>query len=61
MVMCKETKDLMWKTKHMGFYLVFLDPLKRLGEATLNSWSGKDMNVTMDVDPPPKRPRTGGT
>ena len=57
----KETKDLMWKTEHMGFYLVFLDRLERLGEAALNSGSGKDAPVAMDVDPPPKRQRTGGT
>ncbi|KAH9054858.1 hypothetical protein EDB87DRAFT_1644608 [Lactarius vividus] len=29
----KETKDLMWKGEHMGYYLVFLDRLERLGEA----------------------------
>ncbi|KAF8263209.1 hypothetical protein EI94DRAFT_609661 [Lactarius quietus] len=38
----KETKDLMWKGEHMGYYLVFLDRLERLGEAALNSGVGKD-------------------
>ena len=57
----KETKDLMWKTEHTGFYLVFLDRLERLGEAALNSGSGKDVPVAMDVDPPPKRQQTGST
>ena len=52
----KETKDLMWKGEHMGYYLVFLDRLERQGEAAL-----KDSPVAMDVDPPPKRQRTGGT
>ena len=63
----RETKDLMWKGEHMGYYLVFLDRLERLGEAAMNSGGGKD---AMDVDPPPKhvdpppppkRQRTGGT
>ena len=57
----KETKDLMWKAEHMGYYLVFLDRLVWFGEAALNSGSGKDTPVAMDVDPPPKRQRTGGT
>ena len=56
----KETKDLMWKGEHMGFYLVFLDRLERLGEGALNSGGGKDSDVAMDVDPPSKRQRTGG-
>jgi len=50
----KETKDLMWKGEHMGYYLVFLDRLERQGEAAL-----KAAPVAMDVDPPPKRQRTG--
>ena len=49
----KETKDLMWKTEHMGFYLVFLDHLERLDEAALNSRSGKNAPIAMDADPPP--------
>ena len=59
----KETKDLMWKAEaeHMGYYLVFLDRLVWFGEAALNPGSGKDTPVAMDVDPPPKRQRTGGT
>ena len=56
----KETKDLMWKTEHMGFYLVFLDRLERFGKVALNSRSGKDAPIAMDVDPPPKQQRTGG-
>jgi len=28
-----KTKDLVWKSKHMGYYLVFLDRLERLGGA----------------------------
>ena len=51
----------MWKTEHMGFYLVFLDRLERFGKAALNSGSERDAPVAMDVDPPPKRQRTGGT
>jgi hypothetical protein len=54
----KETKDLMWKGEHMGFCLVFLDRLEKLGEAALG---GKDAPVAIDVDLPPKRQRTGGT
>ena len=61
MAVRKETKDLMWKTEHTGFYLVFLDRLERLGEAALNSGSGKDAPVAMYVDQPPKQQRTGGT
>ena len=57
----KETKDLIWKAEHMGYYLVFLDRLVWLGEAALNSGSGKDAPVAMDVDPLPMRQRTGGT
>ncbi|KAH9011616.1 hypothetical protein EDB84DRAFT_1007766 [Lactarius hengduanensis] len=52
-----ETKDLMWKGEHMGYYLVFLDRLERLGEVALNTGGGKDARVAMDVDPPPKRQR----
>ena len=37
----KETKDLMWKTEHLDFYLVFLDRLERLGEAVQDSGSGR--------------------
>jgi len=55
----RETKDLMWKSEHLGYYLVFLDRLERLGEAALNPGGGKDAQVAMDVDPPPKRQRTG--
>ncbi|KAN0114200.1 Protein of unknown function DUF262 domain containing protein [Russula decolorans] len=53
----KETKDLMWKSEHMGHYLVFLDRLERLGEGALGLSS--DAPVAMDVDPPAKRQRTG--
>ncbi|KAH8995990.1 hypothetical protein EDB92DRAFT_2112744 [Lactarius akahatsu] len=53
----RETKDLMWKGEHMSYYLVFLDRLERLGEAAMNTGGGKD--AQMDVDPPPKRQRTG--
>ena len=49
----KETKDLMWQGKHMGFYLVFLNRLKRLGEVAVNSRGRKDLEVVMDVDPLP--------
>ncbi|KAH9172506.1 hypothetical protein EDB89DRAFT_1906002 [Lactarius sanguifluus] len=55
----RETKDLMWKGEHMSYYLVFLDRLERLGEAAMNTGGGKDGQVAMDVDPPPKRQRTG--
>ncbi|KAH9957584.1 hypothetical protein BC827DRAFT_1224453 [Russula dissimulans] len=55
----KETKDLMWKSEHMGHYLVFLDRLERLGEAALGQSSARDGPVPMDVDPPAKRQRTG--
>ncbi|KAH9062537.1 hypothetical protein EDB83DRAFT_2552030 [Lactarius deliciosus] len=55
----RETKDLMWKGEHMSYYLVFLDRLERLGEAAMNTGGGKDAQVAMDVDPPPKRQRTG--
>ncbi|KAI9452686.1 hypothetical protein BJY52DRAFT_1291929 [Lactarius psammicola] len=55
----RETKDLMWKSEHMGYYLAFLDRLERLGEAALSSGGSKDAQVVMDVDPPPKRQRTG--
>ena len=61
MAVRKETKGLMWKTGHMGFYIVFLDRLERRGKAALNSRSGKGAHVAIDVDPPPKRQRTGGT
>ena len=57
----KETKDLLWKCEHMGYYLVFLDRLKRPGEVALNSGVGKDAEVAVDVSPPPKRQWTGGT
>lgn len=58
----KETKDLMWKSEHMGHYLVFLDRLERLGEGALGPSSviANDAPVAMDVDPPAKRQRTGG-
>ncbi|KAI0245524.1 hypothetical protein BJV78DRAFT_358061 [Lactifluus subvellereus] len=55
----KETKDLMWKSEHMGYYVVFFDHLERLGEAILGSSSVQDAQVPMDVDPPAKRQRTG--
>jgi len=55
----KETKDLMWKSEHMGYYLVFLERLERLGEAALGQSSARDGPVPMDVDPPAKRQRTG--
>ncbi|KAH9987054.1 hypothetical protein BJV77DRAFT_1027262 [Russula vinacea] len=54
----KETKDLMWKSEHMGHYLVFLDRLERLGEGALGPSSGNNGLVPMDVDPPAKRQRT---
>ena len=53
MAECKEMKDLMWQGKHMGFYLVFLDCPKRLGEAAVNSGGRKDSEVVMDVNPLP--------
>ena len=56
----KETKDLMWKSEHMGFYLVFLDRLERLGEGALGPSSNNDGSAAMDVDPPAKRQRTDG-
>jgi hypothetical protein len=58
----KETKDLMWKSEHMGHYLVFLDRLERLGEGALGPSSAiaNDAPVAMDADPPLKRQRTGG-
>jgi hypothetical protein len=56
----KETKDLMWKSEHMGHYLVFLDRLERLGEGALGPSSGNNGLVPMDVDPPAKRQRTDG-
>ena len=49
----KETKDLMWQGKHMGFYLVFLDRPKQLGKVAVNSRGRKDLEVVMDVNPPP--------
>jgi hypothetical protein len=55
----KETKDLMWKSEHMGYYVVFLDHLERLGESVLGSSSAQDTPVSMDVDSPAKRQRTG--
>ena len=57
-----ETKDLMWKSEHMGFYLVFLDRLQKLGEGALgpSSSSTKEGPAPMDVDPPAKRQRTDG-
>jgi len=55
-----KTKDLMRKSKHMGYYLVFLDRLERLGEAALSPSNDKDAPVLMDLDPPAKRQRTGG-
>ena len=58
----KETKDLMWKSEHMGYYLVFLDRLERLGEGALGPSSAiaNDAPVAIDMDPPAKRQRTGG-
>ena len=58
----KETKDLMWKSEHMGHYVVFLDRLERLGEGALgpSGAAADDAPVVMDVEPPPKRQRTGG-
>ncbi|KAH9062541.1 hypothetical protein EDB83DRAFT_839875 [Lactarius deliciosus] len=53
----RETKDLVWRGEHMGYYLIFLDHLERLGEAALNTGGGKDAQVVMDIDPPPKRQR----
>ncbi|KAI9510348.1 hypothetical protein F5148DRAFT_1180214 [Russula earlei] len=55
----KETKDLMWKSDHMGYYLVFLDRLEKQGEAALSMSSTQDGPVPMDVDPPAKRQRIG--
>ncbi|KAI9438914.1 hypothetical protein H4582DRAFT_2056780 [Lactarius indigo] len=52
-----ETKDLMWKA--VGYFLVFLDCLKWLGEVALNTGSGKEKQVAMDIDLPPKRQRIG--
>jgi hypothetical protein len=58
----KETKDLMWKSEHMGHYVVFLDRLESLGEGALgpSSATANDAPVVMDVDPPAKRQKTGG-
>jgi len=56
-----ETKDLMWKSEHMGYYLVFLDRLEKSHEAALGPSSAKDTPIPMDVDPPAKRQRTSGT
>jgi hypothetical protein len=55
-----ETKDLMWKSEHMGFYVAFLDHLERMGEAILGPNGAKDAQVPTDVDLPAKRQRTGG-
>ncbi|KAI0246808.1 hypothetical protein BJV78DRAFT_1286041 [Lactifluus subvellereus] len=55
----KESKDLMWKSEHIGHDVVFLDHLERLGEAVPGSSSAQDAHVPMDVDPPAKRQRTG--
>jgi hypothetical protein len=55
-----ETKDLMWKSEHMSYYLVFLDCLERLGEGALGPSNSNDAPAPMDVDPPAKRQRTGG-
>ena len=59
----KETKDLMWKSEHMGHYLVFLDRLVRLGEGALGPRSATVNGapvVMMDVGPPAKRQKTVG-
>ncbi|KAH9019891.1 hypothetical protein EDB85DRAFT_2196018 [Lactarius pseudohatsudake] len=40
-----ETKDLMWKGEHMGYYLIFFDHLERLGEASPNTGGGKDAQL----------------
>ena len=57
-----ETKDLMWKSEHMGHYLVFLDRLERLGEDALgpSGATANNMPVVTEMDPPAKRQRTGG-
>jgi hypothetical protein len=55
-----ETKDLMWKSEHMGYYVAFLDRLERMGEAILGPNGVKGAQVPMDVHPPAKRQRTGG-
>jgi hypothetical protein len=56
----KETKDLMWKSEHMGYYLVFLDRLERLGEGALGPNGTRDDQVPMHIDPPAKRQRMDG-
>jgi len=56
-----ESKDLMSKPEHMGYYFAFLDCLDRQGEAALNLAGGKDSPVTTDVDQPLKQQRAGGT
>ena len=58
----KETKDLMWKSEHMNYYLIFLDRLESLGEGALgpSSASANDAPVTNDVVPQAKRQKTGG-
>jgi hypothetical protein len=58
----QETRDLMWKSEHMGHYVVFLDRLQRHGDAGSGPSNppASDAPVSMDVDPPAKRQRTGG-
>ncbi|KAH9062558.1 hypothetical protein EDB83DRAFT_2552045 [Lactarius deliciosus] len=46
----QETKDLM-KTEHTGYDAVFLDRLRRLGEAALNLGATKDTQFATNVDP----------
>ena len=50
----KETKDLMWKGEHMGYYVVFLDRIEQPAEVALKLF-GKEAEVAMDFEPPPKR------
>jgi len=52
-----KTKDLVWKSKHMGYYLVFLDQLERLGGAGfLSSGQVKVLRVRLPLHPC-RRPR----
>ncbi|KAI0245517.1 hypothetical protein BJV78DRAFT_1365328 [Lactifluus subvellereus] len=55
----KETNDLMCKSEYMGYYVVFLGHLERMGEAVLGSSSAQDAQVPMDINPLAKRQRTG--
>jgi len=59
----EKTKDLMWKSEHMTYYLIFLNRLERWDEAAsppINAIAN-DAPVAMDVvEPPAKRQRIDG-